>query len=288
MEEIPFGKHKIEVAMKLREAMLINGLLYNSEAWHGVTKKHIESLEAIDQALLRNILNSHSKTPTEFLYLESGAVPIRWIIAQRRILFLKHIMRKHDQDLVKQVFLAQQASPTQGDFVTLVRKDLDDLKITYEEVTSSVISTSQLKDKLKKNAIDAAFVELKLTLSTHKKVKQIHYSSLKMQSYLKSDLLSCDEKKQLTNFRAQCVRTMKTHFKKMYKNASCPLQCSNSEDTPEHLLDCPKIKHDESHRSNISQIFQNVTEQEHIGKVLSNLMRQRLKILKHIEESNSI
>ena len=38
VEEIPFGKHEIEVAMKLREAMLINGLLYNSEAWHGVTK----------------------------------------------------------------------------------------------------------------------------------------------------------------------------------------------------------------------------------------------------------
>ena len=74
----------------------------------------------------------------------------------------------------------------------------------------------------------------------------------------------------------------------MYKNVSCPLQCLNSEDTPEHLLVCPKIKHEESYRSNISQIFQNVTEQEQIGKVLSNLMRQRLKILKHIEESNSI
>ena len=280
MEEIPLGKHKIRVAMKLREAMLINGLLYNSEAWHGVTKKHIESLEAIDQALLRNILNSHSKTPTEFLYLESGAVPIRWIIAQRRILFLKHIMNKHDQDLVKQVFLAQQASPTQGDFVTHVSKYLNDLKITYEEATSSVISISQLRDKLKKNAINAAFVELK----THKKVKQINYPSLKMQSYLNSDSLSSDEKKQLTNFRAQCVRTMKTHFKKRYKNVSCPLQCSNSEDTPEHLLVCPKIKHEELDKVNISQLFQNVIEKEQIGKVLSNLMRQRVKILKHMEE----
>ena len=40
LSEIPLGKHKIEVALKLREAMLINGVLYNSEAWHGV-KMHI-------------------------------------------------------------------------------------------------------------------------------------------------------------------------------------------------------------------------------------------------------
>ena len=37
INEIPLGKHKTEVAIKLREAMLLNGILFNSEAWHGVT-----------------------------------------------------------------------------------------------------------------------------------------------------------------------------------------------------------------------------------------------------------
>ena len=37
IEEIPLGKHNTEVAQKLREAMLINGILYNSEPWHGLT-----------------------------------------------------------------------------------------------------------------------------------------------------------------------------------------------------------------------------------------------------------
>ena len=49
----------MEVALKLRESMLINGILYNSEAWHGVTKKHIKELEALDDALLRKLLNAH-------------------------------------------------------------------------------------------------------------------------------------------------------------------------------------------------------------------------------------
>ena len=63
ISEIPLGKHKIIVAMKLGEVMLLNGILYNSEAWHGLTKKHIKTLEAIDEDLLRGILKAHAKTP---------------------------------------------------------------------------------------------------------------------------------------------------------------------------------------------------------------------------------
>ena len=32
IEEVPLGKHMTEVALKLREVMLINGVLFNSEA----------------------------------------------------------------------------------------------------------------------------------------------------------------------------------------------------------------------------------------------------------------
>ena len=47
LTEIPLGSHKMDVAMKLREAMLMNGLVYNSEAWHGLTKEHIKHLKQL-------------------------------------------------------------------------------------------------------------------------------------------------------------------------------------------------------------------------------------------------
>ena len=50
--------------------MLLNGLLYNSEAWHSLTLKDITELEKIDEALLRYLLGCHSKTPLEFLQEE--------------------------------------------------------------------------------------------------------------------------------------------------------------------------------------------------------------------------
>ena len=63
INEIPLGRHKIYVALKIREVMLLNGILFNSESWHGVTQKQIKSLEGIDEALLRGILKAHGKTP---------------------------------------------------------------------------------------------------------------------------------------------------------------------------------------------------------------------------------
>ena len=130
-------QHKIPVAMKLREALLVNSTLFNSESWHGVTQKHIKSLESVDEALLRTILKAHSKTPMEFLYLETGALLLRWIVAQRRIMYLKSIMERSENDMLKKVQIAQKLNPLQGDFVIIVENNLKELGITNEEVITS-------------------------------------------------------------------------------------------------------------------------------------------------------
>ena len=171
LDEIPLGKHTVTIGLKLREVMLLNGILFNSEARHGVTKKHIKSLEVIDQQLLKGILKAHSKTPSEFLYLETGATPIRWIVAQRRVNYLKYILDKDDNELVKKVFLAQQERPVIGDFALLVKKDLISLKITQAHVEA--LSKHDLKKLIKSNAASAEFKELKLLQERHIKVKHI-------------------------------------------------------------------------------------------------------------------
>ena len=42
----------MEIGLKLCEAMLINGMLFNSEAWHGVTDTELQILEVVDEHLL--------------------------------------------------------------------------------------------------------------------------------------------------------------------------------------------------------------------------------------------
>ena len=72
-----------------------------------------------------------------------------------------------------------------------------------------------------------------------------------MQSYLKREVLSCDEKKTTNYISAKCVRTMKTHFKKMYINVLRPLLCLDSEDAPDHLFTCTKLIHEDLGKLNM-------------------------------------
>ena len=206
INEIPIGSHRIVVAMKLREVMLLNGILYNSEAWHGMTKEDVKTLETIDESLKRALLKAHAKTAREFLYLEVGATPIKWIISQRRVNCLKHIIQKEDDELVKKVYMAQRDNPTSGDFVKLVEKDMEDLNVTYEQVAS--MDKIKLKKMLKLNATNAAFKELKEKLKKHKKVKHMKYEHFEIQSYLQSKILHPEEARVVTALRSQCVKNV--------------------------------------------------------------------------------
>ena len=94
INEIPLGQFKIEIGLKLREVMLINGMLFNSEAWHGISDVEIQMLERVDELLLRSLVGGHAKTTVEFLYLETGSLPNRYIISCRRMTYLHTILTR--------------------------------------------------------------------------------------------------------------------------------------------------------------------------------------------------
>ena len=76
-------------------------LLFNSEAWHSVSQDDISCFMKIDEAILRFLLGSHAKAPIETLYLESGAIPIRFIVSSRRINYLQTIVKREEEELTK-------------------------------------------------------------------------------------------------------------------------------------------------------------------------------------------
>ena len=133
IDQVPLGKYRIEMGLKLRQAMLINGILFNSEVWHGVTDDHVKALEKVDEHLLRSLLQCHAKTPLEFLFLETGSVPIRFIISSRRLIYLQTILRRDEEEITKRIFIEQQRNPCPGDYVKLIEKDFSQIKMSYEE-----------------------------------------------------------------------------------------------------------------------------------------------------------
>ena len=126
--EIPLGHWYVPSGLRLRQAMLINGIMFNSEVWHSVTDRDMEILEKVDESLLRGILSAHAKTPKETLYLETKSVPLRYIIKSRRVMYLHSILTRSENELIKRVFEVQRCEMTKGDFLELVMKDISCLR----------------------------------------------------------------------------------------------------------------------------------------------------------------
>ena len=147
INEIPLGQFKMEIGLKLRQAMLLNGLLFNSEAWHDINDVEIKLLESVDERLLRSLVGGHAKTPLEFLYLEAGAIPIRFILSCRRLIYLQTLIKRPEDELTKRVYMKQKESPSKGDYFNLVK---DDFKLIGETMDEREIANKS-KDSHKRN-----------------------------------------------------------------------------------------------------------------------------------------
>ena len=106
INEVPLAHWRISAGLRLRDALFLNCILFNSEAWHGISNTELEMLEKIDEDLLRRLLKAHSKIPKEVLYLETGSLPIRFILKCRRILYLQTILKRHPEELIREILLS--------------------------------------------------------------------------------------------------------------------------------------------------------------------------------------
>ena len=58
LDERPYGRHRFKAAKLMRDAILLSGLLTNSETWINITKKDLDDLENPDFTLQKKILSA--------------------------------------------------------------------------------------------------------------------------------------------------------------------------------------------------------------------------------------
>ena len=283
------GRYQVNMGLKLRQAKLVNGIMTNSECWHGISMGQVKKLEQVDESLLRNLLQSHPKTPIEFLYLETGSVPVRHILSSRRINFLKTLLSRDDEEVTKRVLMEQLKNPCQGDFSQLVKEDLEKIGLTIDDV--SKLSMKKLKSLVKEKIRNVAFKELSVLQESHKKVKNIKYGKLESQAYMNSNLFTNDEICLLAALRSRTVRGIKNNFKGIYDNdQACPLDClSDGEvppmDTQEHILVCKRLLQEglsktvTATRIRYNNIFEDIVCQKEAIVVFKTLIDARNKII---------
>ena len=219
--------------------MFANGILCNSEAWHNITKKHIEELEVMDRSLLRYILNAHSKVQNEFLYLETGVLGIKQIITSRKCLYLHTLLQRDDEELTKRIYNSQKNNPSKGDWIELIQQDFRDLGIPFDEDEIKKETKVEFKSRIKKLLRVNFFEDLKNAQKEHSKIRNICYQTFKVQDYLKTHILNNHEVSLLFALQSIASKYFKANFP-FHSEKMCPY-CGKEEDSQEHCLKCESI-----------------------------------------------
>ena len=106
-------------------------------------------------------MDCHAKVPLEFLYLESGSIPIRHILSSRRINYLQTILKRDPEELIRRIYEAQVLKPCDGDFADLVKKDLQSIGVPLDTEKIRNTGRQQFKTYIKQKVSLSAFRYLK-------------------------------------------------------------------------------------------------------------------------------
>ena len=148
---IPNGKHRTKVGLELRQAWFLNTVLLNMESWHNVNDQQLKELKVLDQYLLRQIFGSHSKVPVEFLFLETSAIPIDFILTSRRLNYLHTILSRGDSEITKKIYFAQKNDPIKGDWALKIQEDMLKIQLNMDESDICKMKKSLFKNLIRRN-----------------------------------------------------------------------------------------------------------------------------------------
>ena len=101
LNERPYGKYSYKAAALMREGLLLSSMSNNSESWIDITKQDIEKLEKPDKMLMKNILGTHGNPCTVFMYMELGFLPVKYVIMNKRLTFLRYILNESMDSMLR-------------------------------------------------------------------------------------------------------------------------------------------------------------------------------------------
>ena len=89
LELVSLRPHHFEIAMLLRDSVLVNGTITNAEIWYNLSENEVKEFENLDKLFFRKLLEVPRSTPSESFYLEFGVLPIGVIIKpEESIIFI--------------------------------------------------------------------------------------------------------------------------------------------------------------------------------------------------------
>ena len=239
--ERPYGKHYFKAAKLMREAMLVNGMLGNSESWINITKQDIEDLDKPDTILKRKILSLSGNPSKCFMFLELGILPVKYVIMKKRMQFLHYILNENIDSMIVQVYNALKEDHKKGDFVQLTNLDRKDLDIELTDEDIQTIPKVTWKKYIKEKVNTLALEELNYQNSGKEKTKNIVFSQIKMSKYLEKNE-NTELSKLIFSVRSGTL-DVKEWLPWNYADNIC-IACKKCEETMNHLMVCDSYKNE--------------------------------------------
>ena len=198
-------------------------------------------------------------------------------------MFLHYIMNQDPKSMIFKFFETQRKNPTSKDWVSSVKKDLEELKLDFEFEDLKSIKKNDFKNILKKKIETNALEKLEQKKKLHSKVNHIQHGVLKMQTYLKPTRtkISKEERQNIFKLRSR-VTDVKMNYKRKYENLTCKA-CKEEEETQEHILECKEIEKEEpsiKSKLKFETIFKgSIEDKAYIARIFEKKMRIREKFI---------
>ena len=261
LDTVCFGPFYFEIAMLLRNSVLINGTLTNAEIWYNFSPTEVKEFERLDILYLTKIFEVPRTTPHEAFYLELGIIPIEAILKGRRANYLHSILsRQKSSSMLYNFFITQWLNPTKGDWTLQVQQDLEDLGIPQSFNYIASKSAQSFKKLVKSKVEQFSFNILKKKQNTHSKMKNLNYDKLEMQDYLSCKHINISEKKTIFRYRTR-MENFGENFRGGKTTAPCPL-CHLHTDQQDISFQCTEIKKYIDVKGNISDIYKDTIDYE--------------------------
>ena len=98
-----------------------------------MSESDIAQFVEVHKYLLKGLISAHDKTPKEHLYLETAALPIDFILTSRRLIYLKQIQDREEEEITKNIYRCQMKNPVPEDWCEVMKKYFDKIKMNLSE-----------------------------------------------------------------------------------------------------------------------------------------------------------
>ena len=199
----------------------------------------------------------------------------------RRLMYFWNILQMNEGELVKRVFNAQKISSTKNDWVLQIAEDLQNCGIFKSENEIKNMKRYSFRKLVHEKVKEAAKDYLLAMREDPNRSKSKNlWPSDEMKDYLKTNLLSTEEKLLLFLMKSR-MSNLKWNYKSKYKNnLDCSLCRQNVQESEAHLLKCDELTNESSICAEMKvvryeDIYGSLPEQVRAVKLWKRLFRIR-------------